>query len=90
MERVKVIRDFGFVHFVSRERAEAAMEACRDLMLDGQTLKVSRSFHETYFIILSSKFIIIFSNPKVPYIIIIIMTDVRPIAFRTGFSKFAD
>ncbi|XP_022647553.1 uncharacterized protein LOC111260577 isoform X2 [Varroa jacobsoni] len=40
VERVKVIRDFGFVHFVSRERAEAAMEACRDLELDGQTLKV--------------------------------------------------
>ncbi|OQR79946.1 putative RNA-binding protein 46-like [Tropilaelaps mercedesae] len=41
VERVKVIRDFGFVHFENRERAEAAMEACSELTLDGQTLKIS-------------------------------------------------
>ncbi|OQR71045.1 putative RNA-binding protein 46-like [Tropilaelaps mercedesae] len=40
VERVKVIRDFGFVHFVTRGRAEAALEVCKDLELHGQRLQV--------------------------------------------------
>ncbi|XP_022710197.1 RNA-binding protein 47-like isoform X2 [Varroa jacobsoni] len=40
VERVKVIRDFGFVHFITRGRAEAALEVCKDLVLHGQRLQV--------------------------------------------------
>lgn len=44
VERVKLIRDFGFVHFVTRGRAEAALEVCKDLVLHGQRLQVHKTF----------------------------------------------
>ncbi|XP_003740180.1 probable RNA-binding protein 46 [Galendromus occidentalis] len=41
VERVKVIRDFAFVHFFTRSLAEKAMKVCQNLTLDDLPLQVS-------------------------------------------------
>lgn len=50
VERVKVIRDFGFVHFITRGRAEAALEVCKDLVLHGQRLQVCIIYYPQYIV----------------------------------------